>query len=136
MQDQSNFRLFSPSELSKPMGYSHVAEVTSGKIVYIAGQVALDASGNIVGTGDYPAQIRQVFANIETALAGAGATFKNVVKLNYYIVDSVDDSQFFAYRAVRDMYVDTSHPPVATVLVIRRLFRPELLIEIEAVAVV
>lgn len=136
MPDQSNFRVSSPAQLHKPTGYSHVAEITGGKIIYLAGQVALDPSGNIVGKDDYPAQIRQVFANIRTALEAVGASFKNVVKLNYYIADTVEDSHFFAYREVRDTYVDTSNPPVATVLVIRRLFRPEFLIEIEAVAVV
>jgi 2-iminobutanoate/2-iminopropanoate deaminase len=136
MPDQANFRLSSPPHLHKPTGYSHVAEITAGKTIYISGQVALDASGNIVGQGDYPAQIRQVFANLKTALEGAGASFRNVVKLNYYIVDTVTEAEFFAYRAIRDTYVDTAHPPVATVLVIRRLFRPEFLIEIEAVAVV
>jgi len=122
--------------MHKPNGYSHVVEITSGKMIYISGQVALDASGNIVGQGDYRAQIQQVFRNLKTALEAAGASFQNVVKLNYYVVDTVEAAEFFAYREVRDQYVDTANPPVATVLVIRRLFRPELLIEIEAVAVV
>jgi enamine deaminase RidA (YjgF/YER057c/UK114 family) len=113
-----------------------VVEITGGKMIYLAGQVALDQAGNIVGKDDYRAQLQQVFANINAALESVGASFKNVVKLNYYIADTVDDAQFFAYREVRDRYVDTSNPPVATVLVIRRLFRPEFLIEIEAVAVV
>jgi enamine deaminase RidA (YjgF/YER057c/UK114 family) len=118
------------------MGYSHLAEVTGGKIVYIAGQVALDASGNIVGGGDYRNQLEQVFVNLKTALEAVGASFRNVVKLNYYIVDSVDRSQFFAYREVRDKYVDTASPPVATVVIVRGLFRPEFLVEVEAIAVV
>ena len=66
-------------------------------MIYISGQVALDASGNIVGRGDYRAQLQQVFANLKTALEAAGAGFKNVVKLNYYIVDTVDRSECFAY---------------------------------------
>ena len=136
MPDESKFRVFSPPQLPKPAGYSHLAEISGGKIIYIAGQVAMDASGNIVGKGDYSAQLQQVFVNLKTALEAAGASFKNVVKLNYYIVDSVDRSQFFAYRAVRDKYVDTANPPVATVVVVRGLFSPEFLVEIEAIAVV
>jgi enamine deaminase RidA (YjgF/YER057c/UK114 family) len=136
MPNNSNFRVSSPAQMHKPNGYSHVVEITSGKMIYISGQVALDASGNIVGQGDYRAQIQQVFRNLKTALEAAGASFHNVVKLNYYVVDTVEAAEFFAYREVRDQYVDTANPPVATVLVIRRLFRPELLIEIEAVAVV
>lgn len=136
MPNESKFRLFSPPQLPKPVGYSHLAEITSGKTIYIAGQVALDASGNIVGKGDYRAQLEQVFANLKIALEAAGASFQHVVKLNYYIVDTVERSQFFAYREVRDKHVDTTNPPVATVVVVRGLFMPEFLVEIEAVAVV
>jgi enamine deaminase RidA (YjgF/YER057c/UK114 family) len=134
--DSKKFRAFSPPQLPKPVGYSHLAEISAGKIIYVAGQVAMDASGNIMGQGDYTAQLKQVFANLKTALEAAGASFKNVVKLNYYIVDSVDRSQFFAYREVRDKYVDISNPPVATVVIVRGLFSPEFLVEIEAIAVV
>jgi enamine deaminase RidA (YjgF/YER057c/UK114 family) len=136
MHNESKFRVFSPPQLPKPVGYSHLAEITSGKTIYIAGQVALDAAGNIVGKSDYRAQLQQVFANLNTALEAAGLGFRNVVKLNYYIVDTVDRAQFFAYREVRDKYVDTANPPVATVVVVRGLFLPELLVEVEAVAVV
>jgi enamine deaminase RidA (YjgF/YER057c/UK114 family) len=136
MPNNSNLKLSNPPQLHKPTGYSHVAEVTPGKMIYISGQVALDASGNIVGHGDYRAQIQQVFRNLKTALESAGASFQNVVKLNYYIVDTVEASEFFAYREVRDQYLDTSNPPAATVIVISRLFRPEFLIEIEGIAVV
>jgi enamine deaminase RidA (YjgF/YER057c/UK114 family) len=136
MSIEPKFRVFSPPQLPKPVGYSHVAEITGGKIFYIAGQVALDASGNIVGQGDYRAQLQQVFTNLKTALQAAGASFKNVVKLNYYIVDSVNRSEFFAYREVRDKFVDTANPPVATVVIVSGLFMPEFLVEIEAIAVV
>lgn len=136
MHNESKFRVFSPPQLPKPVGYSHLAEITSGKTIYIAGQVALDAAGNIVGKSDYRAQLQQVFANLNTALEAAGLGFRNVVKLNYYIVDTVDRAQFFTYREVRDKYVDTANPPVATVVVVRGLFLPELLVEVEAVAVV
>jgi enamine deaminase RidA (YjgF/YER057c/UK114 family) len=136
MPDESKFRVFSPPQLPKPVGYSHLAAISGGTLVYIAGQVALDSSGNMVGKGDYPAQLRQVFANLNTALEAAGGGFKNVVKLNYYIVDTVERSEFFAYREVRDKYVDTANPPVATVVIVRGLFLPEFLVEIEAIAVV
>jgi len=136
MPSNLNFEVSNPPTIHKPNGYSHVVKFTSGKMVYISGQVALDVSGNIIGQGDYRAQIQQVFRNLKAALESAGASFHNVVKLNYYIVDTVEASEFFAYREVRDQYVDTATPPAATVIVIRRLFRPEFLIEIEAVAFV
>jgi enamine deaminase RidA (YjgF/YER057c/UK114 family) len=136
MPNEPKFRVFSPPQLPATVGYSHLAEISGGKIIYVAGQVAMDASGNIVGKSDYRAQLHQVFANLKTALEAVGASFKNVVKLNYYIVDTVERSQFFAYREVRDKHVDTANPPVATVVVVRGLFLPEFLVEIEAIAVV
>ena len=96
----------------------------------------MDSAGKLVGEGDYRTQLRQVFANLNTALQAAGASFKNVIKLNYYIVDRVERADFFAYREVRDQYVDTANPPVATVVIVRGLFLPEFLVEIEAIAVV
>jgi len=136
MASDAKFHVFSPGQLPKPVGYSHVCEVTSGKLLYISGQVAMDSAGKLIGEGDYRAQLRQVFANLNTALEASGAGFKNVIKLNYYIVDRVDRSEFFAYREVRDQYVDTANPPAATVVVVRGLFLPEFLVEIEAIAVV
>jgi enamine deaminase RidA (YjgF/YER057c/UK114 family) len=136
MSNESKIRVFSPPQMPKPVGYSHVAEITNGKIVYISGQVAMDASGNVVGKNDYSAQIEQIFRNLNAALQAAGGSFRNVIKLNYYIVDTVERSEFFAYRAVRDKYVDTANPPAATVVIVKGLFMPEFLIEVEAVAVV
>ena len=136
MSNDLKFRVSSPAQLPKPVGYSHIAEITGGKLIYIAGQVAMDVSGKLVGEGDYPAQLRQVFANLNTALEAAGASFRNVVKLNYFIVESIDRSQFFAYREIRDRYVDTAAPPVATVIRVSGLFLPEFLVEIDAIAVI
>ena len=136
MAQESRFRLFNPEGLSKPTGYSHVGEVTGGRIVYIAGQIALDASGNLVGKDDLRAQAQQVFENLKTALAAAGATFNNVIKLNYYCSDSVDPSGVLIVREVRERYLDPKNLPVSTFVVVRRLVRPEWLIEVEAVAVI
>lgn len=136
MQENASIRLFNPPQMHAPNGYSHVAEITRGRMVYLAGQVAIDASGNIVGKDNFGEQVGQVFANLKTALEAVGATFKNVVKLNYYCVDSVDPSEMAVVRSVRDSHIDTSSPPASTFVVVRRLVRPEWLIEIEAVAVV
>jgi enamine deaminase RidA (YjgF/YER057c/UK114 family) len=137
MNGTSHAKLHNPPELHRPFGYSHVAEVTGGKLVYIAGQVALDASGNLVGKDDFEAQARQVFANLRSALAAAGATFHEVIKLNYYCADSVDlTAQLPIVREIRDTYVNIAAPPASTFVVVRRLVRPEWLIEVEAVATV
>jgi enamine deaminase RidA (YjgF/YER057c/UK114 family) len=121
-----------PETMHRPTGYSHVVEVTAGRPVYIAGQVALDAAGALVGPGDIRAQARQVFENLRAALQAVGAGFDQVVKLNYYLVDA---SQLPVVREVRDEYVNPQRLPASTAVEVRRLFREDLLIEVEAVAV-
>ena len=122
-----------PPALSTPTGYTHVVEVTGpAKTVYVAGQIALDKSGNLVGGSDMKAQAEQVFKNLEAALAAAGATFKNVVKMNMY---TTDISQVQAIRDVRSRYL-TSDLPASTLVQVVRLARPDLLLEIEVVAAV
>jgi enamine deaminase RidA (YjgF/YER057c/UK114 family) len=125
--------LINPETIHPPTGYSHVAEVTAGRPVYISGQVALDARGALVGPGDVGAQARQVFENLKAALQAVGAGFDQVVKLNYYLVDA---SQLPAVREVRDEYVNQRRLPASTAVEVRRLFRENLLIEVEAVAVI
>ena len=122
-----------PESIHRPFGYSHVAEVTAGRPVYIAGQVALDPAGELVGPGDIAAQTRQVFDNLQAALQTVGASFEQVVKLNYYLVDA---SQLPVVREVRNEYINTEQPPASTAVEVRRLFRDDILIEVEAVAVV
>lgn len=137
MAEVSNFRLFNPETMAKPVaGYSQVGEVTGGKLVYIAGQVALDSSGNLVGKDDFRAQAEQVFKNLDAAVRAAGGSFHDVIKLNYYSVAAVDPSSIPQIREIRDKYVNTQNPPTSTFVVVQRLVRPEWLIEVEAVAVV
>ena len=96
-------RFSNPSALSKPNGYSHVAEVTGGKTIYISGQIALDASGTLIGAGDLRAQAQQVFSNLKAALEAVGADFSAVVKLTYFVVDI---TQLQAVREVRDQFIN------------------------------
>ena|SRR5438105_15385253 len=125
-----------PAALSKPNGYSHIVEISGGRTVYIAGQVALDKEGQLAGKDDFAAQVRQVFANLNEAVVSAGGSFKDVVKLNSFCVDRVDRSQVPVVRETRDRYVNTKTPPVSTFVFVHDLVRPEWLIEIEAVAVI
>ena len=129
-------KIFNPKGLGPPTGYSHVAAVTGGTLVFIAGQVAADASGAIVGAGDFRAQVEQVFANLKLAVEGAGGTFQNIVKLNVFIVASVDAGSIPIMREVRNRYLGTATPPASTLLIVAGLARPEFLIEIEAVAAI
>lgn len=136
-KENRGFHIFNPETMARPTaGYSQVAEVTGGKIVYVAGQVALDRSGKLVGKDDFRAQVQQVFENLKAAVEAAGGDFKSVIKLNYFCAESVDPSLVPVVREIRDKYVNTSNPPTSTFVVVKRLVRPEWLIEVEAVAVV
>lgn len=125
-------RLINPTSLAKPTGYTHVVEVTRGRTIYIAGQIALDRSGKIVGHGDFHAQTEQVFENLKAALESVGANFNNVVKLNVYVTDV---AQLATLSAVRNKYINTQTPPASTLVEVPKLALDGLLIEIEAVAV-
>ncbi|HEY7632770.1 MAG TPA: RidA family protein [Thermoleophilaceae bacterium] len=103
-----------------------------GRIVYCSGAVALDADGNVVGEGDIVAQTRQTLENLRLALAAAGATFDDVVKINSYLTDF---SLFPQIAPVRAEYLKEPFPASTSVEVSSLIF-PELMIEIEAIAIV
>jgi enamine deaminase RidA (YjgF/YER057c/UK114 family) len=133
MAHESLFELLVPTTMPKSIGYSQLARVTGGTTVFVAGQVALDREGNLVGKDDFRAQIRQVFENLKAAVAAAGGTFHDVIKLNSYFLDL---AHLPVFREVRDNYVNLENPPASTALQVARLFRPEFLVEVEAIAVI
>ena len=107
-----------------------------GTLVYIAGQVSSDASGKLVGEGNFEAQVEQVFTNVKLALEAAGAGMADIVKLNTYLVAEVSQDDLPKMRAIRDRYLNKEKPPASTLVVVSRLVRPGWLIEIEAVAAI
>jgi enamine deaminase RidA (YjgF/YER057c/UK114 family) len=117
-----------------PAGYSHVAKVNHGTIVYLSGQVPCDASGKLIGEGDFEAQVEQIFRNLKIAVEAAGGTMADIVKLNYYLVAEVDQAEVPKLRPIRDRYINVEKPPTSTFVVVSRLMRPGWLIEIEAIA--
>ena len=131
-EGRSVIQRMNPPGLSTPTGYSHVVSTRGGRTIYIAGQVALDAKGQLVGDGDLAAQTRQVFANLDVALKAAGATFDDVVKLNTYMRDA---TQVQMIRDVRAKYFTTALP-ASTLVEVSRLANPGFLVEIEVIAVV
>jgi enamine deaminase RidA (YjgF/YER057c/UK114 family) len=132
MSTSSSVQLLIPATMPKSVGYSQIATVSGGTIVFIAGQVAMDESGNVVGRDDFRAQAAQVFSNLSAAMEAVGGSFSDVVKLNYYLIDL---SHLPELRDVRDKYINVSNPPTSTAVQVTRLFRPEFLVEVEAVAV-
>jgi len=123
-----------PPKLSVPLGYTHEVDVPAGmRLVVISGQVALDGAGRVVGEGNMTAQATQVFENLKVALAAVGATFNDVIKLNNYLTNM---GQAQSFLSVRDRYVNAAAPPASTTIEVRRLFRNEFLVEVEAMVAV
>jgi reactive intermediate/imine deaminase len=125
-------RYINPTSLSAPTGYTHVVEVRRGRTIYIAGQVAFDRLGKVVGERDFKTQARQVMENVQAALAAVGATFTNVVKITTFVTDL---SELQALREIRSEYFGPN-PPASTLVQVVQLAREELMIEVEAIAVV
>jgi len=127
--------LLNPAGLSKPTGYTHVVMVSPGNLVYISGQVSLNAHGEVVGEGDLRAQATQVYVNLKTALAAVGASFNEVVKMNTYVVN-LQPEHAAILREVRQVQIPQAPPPASTLVGVTGLARREFLIEVEVVAVV
>lgn len=125
-----------PAVAPKPLGaYSHAVKVTPGSLLYIAGQVAVDSDGNLVGRGDAAAQTRQAFKNIGHILSGAGANFGQVVEFTTYLVGRNAIQPFIAARTqlFPGLFPNGDYPP-NTLLIVNGLVREEFLVEIQAVA--
>jgi len=122
-----------PAGLPVLPGFSQVVTATEGKIVFISGQVALDANNEVVGKGDLRAQVAQTFENLKGALAAVGATFDDVLKTNTYIVNYTPD-MIGVVREVRSQYLPQEKPPASTLIGVQALVLEDLLIEIEAFA--
>jgi enamine deaminase RidA (YjgF/YER057c/UK114 family) len=134
-KETTKVQFLNPEGLSKPMGYSQVVVAQSGKLVYVSGQVPVNASGEVVGKGDLRAQVTEVMENLKTALAAAGATMKDIIKANYYVVNLKPD-QVAVIREVRSKYFSAEHPPAGTLIGVTSLVREDYMIEIEVVAAV
>ena len=117
-----------------PAGYSQSVEIDLGqaRMLLLSGQVPLDAQGNTVGKGDLAKQLEQTFRNIQTLVEQAGGSMRDVVKLNYYLRDM---SQIQVVRDVRNRFINTQSPPASTAVEVSRLFRDDVLVEIEATAI-
>jgi enamine deaminase RidA (YjgF/YER057c/UK114 family) len=124
-----------PEGLSSTPSYTQVVTARGGKTIFVSGQVATNARGEIVGAGDLRAQTKQALENLRIALAASGATFADVVKMTYYIVNH--KSEYLPMiRETRAQYLTGPKPPASTLIGVQALARDEYLIEIEAIAVV
>jgi len=123
-----------PPELGEPPGYSQIVEVTAGRILFVAGQTAVDADGNVVGKHDFAAQAEQVFQNLSIALGAGRCTAANLVKLTVFLTDM---GNLGRYREARNRFFATVTPPAApavTLVEVSKLYGADFMIEIEAIA--
>jgi 2-iminobutanoate/2-iminopropanoate deaminase len=131
-----NRRNIQPESLAKRVVggrvlYSHVVVVEGRRTIFVSGQLARDREGNVVGAGDMRAQMRQVGENVKAALEAAGASLADIVKSNTYVTDI---EEFFKHVDVRMEYFGAL--PTSTTVEVRRLAHPDLLVEVEVIAVV
>ena len=123
-----------PAGVGAPSNYTHVVASSGGSIVFISGQVGLDASGNLAGD-TLEAQGTQVFENLKTCLASVGATFQNVLKLTTFVVNYKPEDRAII-GGLRSKYLPSNNPPASTLVGVQALAVPGLLVEIEAVAAI
>lgn len=130
------YELLNPAGLEKPVGYSHVAKVLSGRPVYIAGQAPFAADGTVVGKGDFVAQWRQVMGNLKRAVEGAGGRPDQIAVLTMYLTDL--QAYLDNLKAVGAAYVEVfgRHFPAVTLVEVKSLYNRDCLVEISAVAVI
>jgi reactive intermediate/imine deaminase len=118
---------------AKPVAnYKMATRQEGGQLLYISGQVARDTDGNVVGTGDMRTQARQVFQNLRQVLQAAGGDFKDLMKITTYITNIAD---FPAVAEVRGE-IFQGELPASTLIVVKSLFNPDFLIEVEGIAAI
>jgi len=122
-----------PASVPQPVAeYAMGVEVAGGRTLYIAGQVPLDADGNLVGAGDFKAQARQVLRNVQAIVEEAGGSISDIVKMTTFLTDMADYADF---KAVRSEFLKPPYP-AATLVEVSALVRAEWLLEVEAIAVI
>ncbi len=131
----SNVQYLNPDTLNKNPAFTNVIIVTGNvKTIYIGGQDAVDASGNIVGKDDFPAQVEQIYKNLQAALAAAGAQLEHVIKWNIYVVQGQPLQP--AFEVFQRVWGQRGHPPAITMAYVAGLAHPDFLCELDAIAVV
>lgn len=128
-------QFINPPALNPAAGFTHVVTATGGKTVHVSGQVSVNEKGEVVGKGDFRAQVERTFENLGAALAAAGATFRDVVKVTYFVV-GLKPEHVPVVREVRARHFDPQHPPASSLVGVAALVVPDWLVEIELVAVV
>ena len=130
------FELLNPAGLEKPVGYAHVAKVTSGTTLYVAGQAPFDSAGAVVGKGDFAAQFRQVVHNLKVAVEGAGGRPDQYAVLTMYITDL--KAYLANKKAIGAAYTEVfgKYFPAITLVEVASLYHQDCMVEISGIAVI
>ena len=134
-QTDSVVRFVNPSSVSSPKGFSQAVQIDLGtfKMLMISGQVAFDQQGNLIGKANFSEQATQVFNNIKSIIEAQGGKMNDLVKISIYLTDI---SQLAAFREIRDQFINTKCPPVSTLVQVNHLFRDDVLLEVDATAII
>ena len=136
MNNNIERRILNPKTLCEPLGlYNHAISVNAGRLLFLSGQVAVDCDKQLVGRDDIQRQTEQVLENISNVLAGANASFQNVVKLTIYLTRTQDVP---GYAKTRTQFFERHYPdgdyPAAALVIVQQLLDPAWLIEVDAIA--
>ena len=123
-----------PDALFKPAAYTQVVVASGRRIVFVSGQVSMDAGGKLVAPGDFAAQARQVYANLRAALEGAGTSPADVAKLTTYVVGYTPELRS-SLASARATIFGAAELPASTLVGVQALAEPGYLLEVEAIAV-
>jgi enamine deaminase RidA (YjgF/YER057c/UK114 family) len=130
------FELLNPTGLESPVGYAHIAKVTGGTTVHVAGQAPFDTKGQVVGKGDFVAQFAQVIQNLKTAVNAAGGEPHHYAVLTIYITDLQAYIQNKKPLGTIYREVFGKHFPAITLVEVKSLYNPDCMIEISGLAVI
>jgi enamine deaminase RidA (YjgF/YER057c/UK114 family) len=129
------YKSVNSKELNQPHGYCHACLVGSGKIAYISGCLPLDRDGSVLAKGDFAGQVKIALSNMGKVLEEVGATFNEVVKMNFFVT-GFNKERLAVVRDTRRAFINMDRPPSITTVGIECLYDPEILVEIEAVAAI
>ena len=134
-QTDSTVKFVNPTSVSSPKGFSQAAEIDLGtcKMLLISGQVAFDQQGNLIGKANFSEQATQVFNNIKSIVEAQGGKMNNLVKINIYLTDI---GQLATFREIRDQFINIKAPPASTLVQVNQLFRDDVLLEVDATAII
>ena len=117
-----------------PHGFSNVVEITGGRLIFITGQMSVDADNQLIGANDFAVQVERVFERLVAELAAVGATFEHVIKLETLAVADEFSEHMYTFGEIRNRYINVDNPPASAITLAPKLVHPGALIDIGVIA--